>query len=241
MDAAEAAGLLARRLRAYFPGGSVRVVVRRGLSADAAVEGDCLKLRAGGRFSPRELRLLEVHEGWAHLGTTHNGRRQAPCSFLGRAFPACTPTQEGLAVFAELQAGVSYPARLRKLACRVDAVALADAGADFLEVFRFLAGKGHSPHESYQQAARVFRGSLPQAAGPFAKDLAYGVGLWRVARFLCGGADDLAVGLLWCGKTALADVEPLTRLAGAGLVRPPDRLPFSPHDGRRLAACLAET
>ena len=32
----------------------------------------------------REVRLLEVHEGWVHLGTTLNGQRQPVCTFLGR-------------------------------------------------------------------------------------------------------------------------------------------------------------
>jgi hypothetical protein len=61
----------------------------------------------------------------------------------------------------------------------------------------------------------------------------------QVARFLAR-ADDQAARLLWCGKTALADVEPLARLAQAGLVRVPDRVPFTPREAGGIAAALAE-
>src|SRR5262249_1396561 len=143
-----------------------------------------LKLRATARFSPRDLRLLEVHEGWVHLGTTLNGTAQPVCSFLSRATPAAALTQEGLAVLVEVLTFASHPARLRRLVQRVQAIALAEAGADFVQVYRHFVEAGCHAGDSYQLAARVFRGSLPHGAGPFTKDLAYSRGLLEVGNFL---------------------------------------------------------
>src|SRR5262249_13109249 len=99
LDARAAASWLAGRLREHFVGGApVHVLVTPGLAADAAVCGTWLKVRDGATFSLRELRLLEAHEGWAHLGATRNGLAQPVCTFLSRSVPAAALTQEGLAV-----------------------------------------------------------------------------------------------------------------------------------------------
>ena len=54
-----------------------------------------------------DLRLLEVHEGWVHLGTTLNGQSQPVCTFLSKGPPSSTLTQEGLAVLTEVFAFAS--------------------------------------------------------------------------------------------------------------------------------------
>src|SRR5439155_24800255 len=141
------------RLRNYFrEAGAVRVRLAPTLASEASAGTGYLKLRAGARFSPRELRLLEVHEGWVHLGTTLNAFAQPVCSFLSRATPAATLTPEGLAVLVEVLAFASHPDRLRRLVQRVQAVALAEAGADFLEVYRHFVTAGCAPSESYRLA-----------------------------------------------------------------------------------------
>src|SRR5213079_1569392 len=166
--------LLSERLADYFGDGSaVRVKLSDGIVADAAAGSDYIKVRGDARFTPREVRLLEVHEGWVHLGTTLNGERQPVCRFLGKGTPAETRTQEGLAVLAELLAGVSHPERLRQVWRRYEAVRMAADGADFREVYRFFLAASDDPHESYQRAQRVFRGSLPAGCGPFTKDACY--------------------------------------------------------------------
>jgi uncharacterized protein (TIGR02421 family) len=241
LDAETAAHLLSGRLAAYFAGGpAVKVLVTPALDATAAVGGDCLKVRQDARFSPRDVRLLEVHEGWVHLGTSHNARRQAACPFLARPLPEATRTQEGLAVWTEVLAFASHPARLRLLAGRVEAVGLAEAGADFLDVFRYFAGHGLTPRESYQQAARVFRGSLP-AGGPFTKDLAYAHGFAEVGHFLQEAVRSRRtrlVPLLFAGKVSVADLPDLDELATAGLVERPALLPPPFADLRALVAWL---
>ncbi len=132
-------------------------------------------------------------------------------------------TQEGLAVLVEWLAGASHPARLVRLAQRVEAIALAEAGADFIEVYHHFASR-MKPRDSYQLAARVFRGSLPAGAGPFTKDLAYSRGLFEVSAFLREEEGRL-LPLLFCGKVSLADVPTLARLADEGLLAPPAHLP----------------
>src|SRR5262249_3509015 len=176
-DAQQAVVLLSGRLSGYFDEGTpVRVRLSDGIIADAAAGCDYIKIRQDARFTPRDVRLLEVHEGWVHLGTTLNGAGQPVCTFLGKGPPSSTMTQEGLAVLTELLTSASHPGRVRRLTNRAAAVALAERGANFLDVFRFFLDEGYSPKESYQQTTRVFRGSLPEGCGPFTKDLCYSKG-----------------------------------------------------------------
>jgi uncharacterized protein (TIGR02421 family) len=233
------AELLAERLGAYF-GQPVTVSVTEALEANAAVCGGWLKVRRGARFNLRDVRLLEVHEGWVHLGTSRNASAHALGPVLARALPESATTQEGLAVWTELLAFASTPARLRLLAGRVEAIALAEDGADFLEVFRYFAASGLDQRDAYQQAARVFRGGLP-TAGPFPKDLAYARGFAEVGGFLRDAVrrrQTKLIPLLFCGKVSLADLPDLAELAAAGLVQRPRLLPPPFADVRALAAWL---
>jgi uncharacterized protein (TIGR02421 family) len=126
---------LARRLRPCFPDWpQLRVQLAGEISADAAAGLNYLKLRTGTTFTTAELRLLEVHEGWVHLGTTYNAARQTTCSFLRKGPPSSTRTQEGLAVLNVLTwlTAASRPAFLALLFCGKVAVedvpTLADLG-----------------------------------------------------------------------------------------------------------------
>lgn len=229
LTAPQTVQLLSRRLASYFDEDvAVRVRLSDGIVADAAAGCDYIKIRQDARFTPREVRLLEVHEGWVHLGTTLNGLKQPICTFLGKGPPSSTSTQEGLAVLTELLAFTSHPGRLRRLTNRVAAVALAEEGASFLDVFRFFLQEGCEPKESYQQTMRVFRGSLPEGCGPFTKDLCYTKGFLLVYRFLhfaLSQGQARLIPLLFCGKTNLADVTTLAQLVEEGLVALPRYLP----------------
>src|SRR5262249_6709209 len=166
-------------------------------------------------FSPRQIRLLEVHEGWVHLATTLNGQAQPICTFLGKGPPSSTITQEGLAVLTEILAFASHPARLRRLTNRIEGVALAEAGANFLEVYRYFLEEGYDSRESYQQTMRIFRGSLPEGCGPFTKDLSYSKGfvlVYNFVRLAVSRGFVRRVPLLFCGKTTLADIKTLAQL-----------------------------
>ncbi|HUR53500.1 MAG TPA: flavohemoglobin expression-modulating QEGLA motif protein [Gemmataceae bacterium] len=241
LTAHEAAADLAKRFAAYFGAAGIKVVVCDALSSDAAAGNGYLKLRSGATFTPTDVRLLEVHEGWAHLGTTLNGRLQPLLPTLAKCSPSATRTQEGLAVFLELVTGVAGRGRIRKLLNRAKAVAMAEAGADFRDVYRFFLTATDSPAESYRQAARVFRGGLPGEGGPFTKDLSYCEGLVRVLRFV---ADELSrggwgkVSLLMCGKVAVEDVPLLAELGRSGWLAPPRWVPPPLRDRAGLVAKL---
>src|SRR5207248_8503041 len=140
---------LSARLVAYFQGAeAVRVQLSDGIVADAAAGSDYIKIRGDARFTPREVRLLEVHEGWVHLGTTLNGQQQPVCTFLSKGPPSSTMTQQVLAVLTEILAFASHPGRVRRLTNRIEAVALAEAGANFLEVYRYFLEEGYDERES---------------------------------------------------------------------------------------------
>ena len=173
-----------------------------GIVADAAAGSDYIKLRKDVQFSERDLRVLEAHEGWVHVGTTLNGQRQPYCTFLAKGTPSTTITQEGLALLVEILAGVSHPTRLRRITDRVHAIALAESGANFVEVFDALIERGRTRDEAYATAVRVFRGSTPDAS-PFTKDLAYHKGFVAIYSFMQiavrrGRLDRIP--LLFCGK-----------------------------------------
>jgi uncharacterized protein (TIGR02421 family) len=228
-DAHDAADILRQNLDRHF-GAAVqfRVRVNHGLSAHASAGGATISLRADTCYAEREIRLLEVHEGWVHLATTLNGRSQPCCTFLSKCSPSATVTQEGLAVLTEILAGTSHRLRLLRLANRIEAIARAEEGADFLDVYRFYLEEGELPRAAYQQAHRVFRGSLPSGCGPFTKDLGYSRGLILLLEFLNRAERAGVIGqaaYLFCGKTCISEVPHLAELAAEGFIAEPHWLP----------------
>ena len=73
----QAQEILQSRLSSFFDQhpGRVTVVVSDDMVADAAAGADTIKLSQQAMFSERDLRYLEVHEGWVHVGTTLNGSK----------------------------------------------------------------------------------------------------------------------------------------------------------------------
>ena len=183
----------------------------------------------------------EVHEGWVHLGTTLNGQHQPVCTFLSKGPPSSTITQEGLAVITEIFAFASHPARVRRLTNRIEGVAMAEAGANFLEVYHYFLEEGYDSRESYQHTMRIFRGSLPEGCGPFTKDLCYSKGfvlIYNFIRLAVSRGMVRRVPLLFCGKTTLADIKILAQLVDEGLVVPPRFLPPQFADLHALSAWM---
>src|SRR5437868_6409287 len=242
LDAEQTVETLAGRLRNYFQDpDAVRVQVADGIVADAAAGSDYIKIRNNACFTPREVRLLEVHEGWVHLGTTLNGQIQPVCTFLSKGPPSSTITQEGLAVLTEIVAFASHPARVRRLTNRIEGVAMAEAGANFLEVYRYFLEEGYESREGYQHTMRIFRGSLPEGCGPFTKDLCYSKGfvlVYNYIRLAVSRGMVRRVPLLFCGKTNLGDIKTLAQLVDEGLVEPPRFLPPQFTDLHALSAWM---
>jgi len=234
--------ILRRRLEAAFAGTGheIRVDLADGIVADAAAGADYIKIRREARFTDRDLRLLEIHEGWVHLGTSLNGRSQPVCTFLSKGPPSSTVTQEGLAVLMEILTFSSYPERLRKLTNRIRGIKMAEDGANFLDVYRSFLEQGAGEHGAFRQAARVFRGSLPDA-GPFTKDLSYSKGFVMIYNYLLLAVRRgllQRIPLLYCGKTTLEDLRLLEHLVEEGVVQAPRFLPPQFSDLQALSAWM---
>lgn len=241
--AKQAAKILNSRLKQYFTHDdhNVSVMVSNKLVADAAAGADKLKLRSDAMFSAREIRMLEVHEGWVHLATTFNGMEQPICTFLSKGPPSSAVTQEGLAVITEIVTFASYPTRVKKITDRITAISMVENGADFMDIFRYFKEEGFTIEDSYQLTSRIFRGSVPKG-GPFTKDLSYGKGFILVFNYL-----RLAVqqGLLhnipalFVGKTKIENLQRLTELMQDGLISAPHYMPPQFRDIAALSSWLS--
>jgi hypothetical protein len=101
---------------------------------------------------------------------------------------------------------------------------MAEAGADFRDVYRYFLADSDNPPDAYQQAVRAFRGSLPAGAGPFWKDATYALGLVRLLRAVRSG-NGTRLALLFAGRTSLADLPLLGALSQSGYLDAPVVLP----------------
>ena len=241
IEAGEAVERLQAQLDSSMSELQVQVMLSDGIISDASAGSDRIKLNQGVRFSQRELDILEVHEGWIHVGTTQNGLRQPYLTCLSKGIPSATITQEGLAVLTEIITMRSTPRRLDKLVRRIDAVAMAANGADFIEVYRQNLEHGMTRDEAFTLAQRVFRGSTPDGL-PFTKDLAYIKGFVLVYNLIQvaiqrGKIERLP--LLLCGKIAIDDFATLSELHDIGVVEQPTYVPPHFKDLRGLATWLS--
>ncbi len=225
----DAVKILQKRINQAFreSEGTMRVILSDGILADAAAGADYIKIRKDAKFNDRDLRVLEVHEGWVHLGTTLNGGTQPVCTFLSKGPPSSTITQEGLAILMEIITFASYPSRLKRLANRIRAVHTAEQGGNFLDVYRFFLEQNLGEEESFANASRIFRGSTPTGQ-PFTKDLSYNKGfimIYNYVRLAVRKGMLNRIPLLFCGKTTLEDVRTLAQFVDEGIIVPPRFLP----------------
>lgn len=233
---------LSKKLGKYFADkeNPIRVELSDGILADAAAGAERIKIRSGATFSKRDIRVLEVHEGWVHLGTTINGLSQPTCTFLSKGPPSSTVTQEGLAIIMEIFTFSSNPERLQKLIDRVKAIHMVEEGANFLDIFNFFREQALSDEECYNRAMRVFRGSLP-TGGPFTKDLSYNKGfilIYNYIRLAIQKGLLSRIPLLFVGKTTLEDLHILDDLVEEGVVVPPKYIPPQFKDLAALSAWM---
>lgn len=237
----EAVTMLRERLATYFDeNDNIRVELSDGIIADAAAGADKIKIHEGLQFSLREIRTFEIHEGWVHLGTTLNGMTQPICTFLSKGPPSSTVTQEGLAIITEIFTFSSYPGRVRRLTNRINAVGMAEDGANFLDVYQFYREQGLSESDSYQSTVRVFRGSLPDA-GPYTKDISYSKGFILIYNFMRLAVQRglvKRIPLLFVGKTTLEDLHILSDLLDEGIITPPKYIPPQFVDIAALSAWM---
>ncbi len=242
-SAEEAQVLLQTRLSQFFlqHPGKVTVIVSDDMLADAAAGADTIKLSQKAMFSERDLKYLEVHEGWVHVGTTLNGGMQPYCSFLSKGTPTCSVIQEGLAVITEVFNFTSYPARMRKITNRVIALDKVTQGANFLDIYHYFMSCGLNEEDSYNHCVRVFRGSTP-TGGPFTKDLSYAKGFVLVYNFIRSAIAQHrvdAIPLLFSGKLVLNDLPILKELKQSDLLIDPIYLPSPFRDLSALSAWMS--
>ncbi len=228
IEATRAVEQLQQRLVPYFGDQGFSVELSDGIVSDASAGGDRIKINSYSRFSELDLRVLEVHEGWVHIGTTLNGRRQPWASWLSVGSPRITAIQEGLAVLIETLTFSSFPDRARRISDRVVAIDLAEQGADFIEVYRFFVNRGVSEQASYKVAQRVFRGGMVAGGACFTKDLSYVRGFVETVNFIksaiTAGVPEI-LPMLFVGKVTLDDLPVLYEYAQDGLIAKPEFLP----------------
>lgn len=241
--ASEAVELMAKKLETYFVGDEAGTVVQVSddIVADAAAGAETIKLRKDVYFSERNIRQLVVHEGWVHLGTTLNGKRQPICTFLSKGVPSSTVTQEGLAILMEVLSFSSYPERLQRITNRITAIHKAENGADFLDIFSFYQESGYADEDAYAATVRVFRGSTPKGL-PFTKDLSYTKGFVEIFNYIRLAIHKGLVShipMLFTGKVSLENLRTLVDLVDEGLVIKPRYVPPQFKDPAPLCAWAA--
>jgi uncharacterized protein (TIGR02421 family) len=239
----QAQEILQARLGHFFDKhpGKVTVMVSDDMVADASAGADSIKLSQQAMFSDRDIRYLEVHEGWVHVGTTLNGAMQPNCFFLSKGSPSSSVIQEGLAVITEVVTFSSYPGRMLKITNRVIALDKVTQGADFLDIYRYFMECGLTDEDSYNQTVRVFRGSTPTGA-PFTKDLSYAKGfvlIYNYIRFAIGQKRVASIPLLFSGKLILDDLPLLGELKERGILTDPVYLPPPFQDLAALSAWMS--
>lgn len=228
INAEEAVTMLDARMRDYFGADEVRVQISDDIVSDASAGGDRIKINRRAHFSELDIQVLEVHEGWVHIGTTLNGREQPWATWLSVGSPRITAIQEGMAVLLETLTFSSFPQRARRISDRVVAVDLAEQGADFCEVYRHFLDRGVSEHDSYRVTQRVFRGGTLTGGSVFTKDISYVKGFVENVNFIRSaiqsGVPEI-IPMLFVGKVTLDDLPPLYERYLDGVIAGPKYLP----------------
>ncbi|WP_133478882.1 flavohemoglobin expression-modulating QEGLA motif protein [Cognatilysobacter segetis] len=212
----------------YFNRRVIEVELDPELIAKAAAGATRIRLRASAHFSQYDREQLLNHEAFVHSITALNGREQPVLPSLSLSSPRSTATQEGLATFAEQITGSIDIGRMKRISLRIEAVAMALDGADFIEIFRFFIESGQTPQESFSSAQRIFRGVPTTGGYAFTKDTVYVRGLVGVHTFFRWALRSRKLPLcryLFAGKMTLADVQRFEPLFEAGVLLPAHWLP----------------
>ncbi|MBK9264827.1 MAG: DUF1704 domain-containing protein [Polyangiaceae bacterium] len=235
---------LSGRIKDRKPFMSVDVVLDDDITAKVVAGMSRVRIRPDATFALWEAEGLYHHEIETHALTAHNGAKQRNATFLRSGGPRATRTQEGLAMFAELYNRALSIDRIERLALRVKLVDMAEQGASFLDLYRYLLERGASKRDAYFDAQRICRGGLVQGGAPFTKDACYLAGLLEVYTFLAavtrgGFRDELE--LLVCGRIHLDDIAALAQLRVMGLLERPTFLPGWLEHWRTLLPYFAFT
>ena len=226
----------------FFDARVIEVELDPELLAKAAAGATRIRLRAGAAFSDYDRHQLLQHEAFVHSLTALNGREQPQLQSLSLSSPRTTATQEGLATFAEQITGSIDIERMKRVSLRIEAVAMALEGADFIEVFRYFLDAGQNDVESFSSAQRVFRGVPTGGGAAFTKDTVYLRGLIGVHTFFRWALRQRKLRLcrmLFAGKMTLGDVQRFEPMFDCGALVPPRWLPQWLARANGLAGMLA--
>lgn len=242
IPAEEFAQRLRERLGPFFDKDKVEVVLDPDLPSKATAGSKSINLRSTALFSTLDLEQLTEHEAFVHTATLLNGKHQPYFKSLGLGAPRTTRAQEGLATFSEIITGAIDLNRLRRIALRVVALKQALDGADFIDVFRSFLDAGQTPVESYQSAARIFRGGDPRGRICFTKDGAYLEGVMGIYVFIrkvlqAGHVEMLP--LLFAGRVTTSDVITLSPYLQDGLIARAVYVPPWARNPQRILSLMA--
>jgi uncharacterized protein (TIGR02421 family) len=224
LSSEEVAEALRGELVPFFHRHEIKVVIDPSMASRAAAGALRLRLRAETKFSARDVAQLVHHEGYVHMLTALNGREQPHLGSLALGSPRTTWTQEGLATFSELVSASIDLHRMRRIALRTHAVQMGLEGASFLDIFRYFLDAGQDEYESFQSAARIFRGGDTRGKVVFTKDVVYLQGLLRTHTFLRKAVQSNKFHYaehLFAGRMTLGDIIALEPLFASGVIVPP--------------------
>ncbi len=207
---------------------NISVVRDSDLSAKVIAGMTRVRVREGAFFGRLEAEGLFFQEIETHALTAQNGALNTKFPLLASGGPRTTRTQEGLAVFSELMGRALSTPRLMRLAKRVELVAMAEEGADFLELYRHLLAGGAKERDAYLDAQRICRGGLVTGRAPFTKDACYLAGLFDIYDFMQRALilrTPLLGELLVCGRLAIEDMLALLWMRGQGIIEKPKYMP----------------
>ena len=228
LDAEQFGQVLRAHVEKVRPRMEVDIVIDAACTARVLAGMKRVRIRPDATFQRDEAEGLWHHEVETHALTAQNGAAQVEAPFLSSGGPHTTRTQEGLAVFSELYHRVLTVHRLERLAVRVKLVDMAEEGASFLDLYRFLVARGSPPRDAYFDAQRICRGGRVEGGAPFTKDACYLSGLLHVYSFLNafvrGGFRD-ETELLVCGRIDLEDITALVQLRALGVLTRPRHRP----------------
>ena len=199
-------------------------------------------MRSSAMFTDYDRDQLLQHEAFVHSLTALNGRLQPSLKSLELPSPRTTATQEGLATFAEQITGSTDIERMKRVSLRIEAVAMALGGADFVEVFRFFRDAGQTEADSFASTQRVFRGVPTTGGSAFTQDTVSLRGLIGVHTFFRRSLQQDRLRLcrrLFAGKMTLDDVAAFEPLFEDGVLAPPRWLPRWVSRANGLAGVLA--
>ena len=236
------AARLQSAIDAFFVEDRVEIIIDPALPSKTIAGSSRVCLRAGTMSSTLDLEQLVEHEAHIHAATMHNGKRQKNLRLLSLGAPRTTLTQEGIAVMAELMTLSLDILRLRRIALRIKAIAMALDGADFVEVFRSFLDAGQSEEESHQLTVGCFRGGDVRGRAAFTKDTVYLKGLMDLHAFLeviiHENRPELA-NALFAGQLSIGHVIELAPFFESGFLVGPHYMPHWASDLRTLASVLA--